>query len=277
LFALATGRGRQFVRDWLPLTGVAALFVVLRQVAAGSPFPHRGADVAALEAALFGGVTPTAALQRLRADGNWSAIDAVATLVHGSYFFAFVVVGLWLWLRRRALFSAYSAALGLTFALGLVGYFALPTEPPWLVGRLTPAPHASRVIVETTRGAPVASAIVEAGRRWQTDPDALGDPNPAAAMPSVHVAITAALGLFLFRVHPLAGAGGIFYVVAMGAALVYLGEHFVLDEIVGLACAACALELTRRLALLRSALGSSPAFSGGAARGSRRRLSARVG
>jgi len=245
LGALATGRGRQFVRDWLPLVAAAALFVMLRQFATASPLPHRGLEVAALEAALFGGATPTEALQRLRAASDWSLLDRAAALVHGSYFFAFVVVGLWLWLRRRDLFARYSVTLALTFALSLVGYFAVPTEPPWLVARQPDAPQAARIIVDTTRGAPVASAVIETGRRWQSDPEALGDPNPAAAMPSVHVAITAALGLFLFRVNRLAGVAGIFYVVAMAAALLYLGEHFVLDEIAGLACAMCALRAFR--------------------------------
>jgi membrane-associated phospholipid phosphatase len=254
LFALAAGQGRQFARDWLPLSGAAALFVVVRQLAASSPFPHRGLEVASLEAALFGGLTPTEWLQRLRSQADWTALDSAATLVHGSYFFAFVVAGLWLWLRRREHFGAYSAAIALTFAAGLLGYYLVPTEPPWLAARLQAAPRAERVIVETTRGTPVASAVMELGRRWQSDPDALGDPNPAAAMPSVHVAITAVLGLFFFRVHLLAGAAGLVYLAAMAASLVYLGEHFVLDEVAGLLCAVGALAVASRLALLRRGL-----------------------
>jgi membrane-associated phospholipid phosphatase len=237
LFALATGRGRQFLLDWLPLTAAAALFVLLRQFAAGTPFPRQGTAVAALESALFGGSTPTAWLQGLvpDADGGWLAY--AATAVHASYFFAFVVVGLWLWLRARRLFRRYTLTLALTFALGLIGYVTLPTEPPWLLAREAGGPPARRVIVETTRGAPVASAVVEAGRAWQQDPDALGDPNPAAAMPSVHTAVTMALALFLFRLHPAAGAAGLLYGAAMGFSLVYLGEHFVLDVLAGALCA----------------------------------------
>ena len=242
LFALAAGRARQFLVDWLPLTGAAALFVVLRQLAAASPFPRQGALVAALEAQLFGGETPTAALQALRVAGGATRLaDALATTVHASYFFAFVVVGGWLWLRARRHFAPYSAALALTFALGLAGYVLLPTEPPWLLAREPGAPPAERVIVETTRGALVASAVVEAGRTWQPDPDALGDPNPAAAMPSVHTAITAALALFLFRVSRWAGLVGLLYTTVMGLSLVYLGEHFVLDVVAGVACAALAV------------------------------------
>ncbi len=248
LFALATGRGRQFLWDWLPLTAAAAAFVVLRQVAAGSPFPRRGLAVAEMELRLFDGELPSAWLQQtLRGGGGLDALDYAATAVHASYFVGFVAVGVWLWLRAHRLFRPYVLTLALTFALGLAGYVALPTEPPWLVARDLGGPPTRRIIVDTTRGAPVAAAVAELGRPWQGDPDALGDPNPAAAMPSVHTAITAALGLFLFRVGPVAGAAGVAYTLAMGAALVYLGEHFVLDVVAGVACAALAVWLARVL------------------------------
>jgi membrane-associated phospholipid phosphatase len=267
LVALAAGRGRRFVWDWLPLVAAAAAFVVLRQFAAESPFPRRGLAVAALEQALFGGTLPSTWMQQtLRGAGSGPAValDYAATAVHASYFFGFVAVGGWLWLRAHHLFRHYVRTLALTFALGLAGYVALPTEPPWLVARDLGGPPAQRIIVETTKGAPVASAVVEAGRAWQHDPDALGDPNPAAAMPSVHTAVTAAVGLFLFRIGRLAGASGVLYTLAMGLALVYLGEHFVLDVLAGIACAALAVWLGGR-AMRRPGLrtGSVPAPAAG--------------
>jgi len=247
LFALATGRGRQFLRDWLPLMAAAAIFVALRQVAAGSPFPHQGRAVAVLEAALFGGTTPTAWLQLHVPAGTRAWLDGLATWIHASYFFGFVLVGLWLWLHKRPLFRTYTATVALTFALGLAGYVTLPTEPPWLLARQPGLPPAQRIIVETTRGARLALVVMEAGRAWQSDPDALGDPNPAAAMPSVHTAITAALGFSLFGISRSAGVAGLLYTIAMGFSLVYLGEHFVLDVLAGVACAALATWGARRL------------------------------
>jgi len=248
LFALATGRGRQFLWDWLPLTAAAALFVALRQLAAGSPFPHQGRAVAALEATIFGGTTPTAWLQLHVPTGSRALVDGLATWIHASYFFGFVLVGLWVWLRARPHFRTYTATLACTFALGLAGYVALPTEPPWLMARESGFPPAQRIIVETMRGARLTSVVVEAGRAWQSDPDALGDPNPAAAMPSVHTAVTAALGFSMFAISPSAGVAGLLYTAAMGLSLVYLGEHFVLDVLAGVVCAALATWGARRLA-----------------------------
>ncbi|HEU5314502.1 MAG TPA: phosphatase PAP2 family protein [Chloroflexota bacterium] len=241
LGALAVGRGRRFVADWLPLIAAAAVFVTLRQVAALSPLPHQGPAVARLESALFGGTLPSEAVQSLRAQPVAATLlDAVATAIHASYFLGFVAVGLAVWVTARAHFRAYARAIALTFALGLGGYVVFPTEPPWLVAREAGGPAVERVIVGTTRGAPVAATMIELGRRWQPDPDALGDPNPSAAMPSVHTAITAALALFLFRLRRAAGVAGLVYTAAMGLSLVYLGEHFVLDVLAGIACAAAA-------------------------------------
>jgi membrane-associated phospholipid phosphatase len=248
LLALLTGRGRLFLRDWLPLIAAAALFVALRQLAVHSPLPHQGLAVARLDTLFAAGSTPTAWLQeRLYRPGVAGPLEYLATAVHASYFFGFVVVGLGIWLFRRRRFGHFRIVLAATFALGLVGYVLLPTEPPWLVARQAAAPPAHRVIAETARGTKLTAGIVAAGRAWQQDPEALGDPNPAAAMPSVHTAVTASLAIVLARLHPALGLLGALYLLAMGASLVYLGEHFVLDVLAGGLCSLVACWIAARL------------------------------
>jgi membrane-associated phospholipid phosphatase len=252
LLALFTGRARLFVRDWLPLVATASLFVLLRQLAALSPLPHQGAGVARLEGALFGGTLPTTFLQeRFSSPGAPGFLDNAAAAVHASYFFGFVVVGLGVWLWRRERFAAYTRVLACTFALGLAGYVLLPTEPPWLGAREGYAPPARRVIVQTAQETRLTTELVAAGQAWQGDPDALGDPNPAAAMPSVHTAVTASLALYLASLHPALGLAGLVYLLTMGGALVYLGEHYVLDVVAGVLCAVLATGIAGRLGRLR--------------------------
>ncbi len=76
--------------------------------------------------------------------------------------------------------------------------------------------------------------------------------NPLAAMPSLHFATSVMAALLLAEVGPVAGALGFAYTATLGFALVYLGEHYVVDLLAGAA-------LTRR---------GAPA---GAARGTGRR------
>src|SRR5439155_7863760 len=100
--------------------------------------------------------------------------------------------------------------------------------------------------------------MVATGRAWQSDPDALGDPNPSAAMPSVHTAVTAVLALSLWRWRRAFGLAGAAYTAAMGFSLVYLGEHYVVDVLAGLLCAGAASWLVVRRPAGRSPAGCSP-------------------
>jgi len=59
--------------------------------------------------------------------------------------------------------------------------------------------------------------------------------NPLAAMPSLHFATSVMAALLLAEVGPLAGALGFGYAATLGFALVYLGEHYVVDLLGGVA------------------------------------------
>ena len=64
--------------------------------------------------------------------------------------------------------------------------------------------------------------------------------NPVAAMPSVHMAATVVVALSLWRLwRPLAVLGAI-YAVVMGFALIYFGEHYVIDVLAGVLLAVAA-------------------------------------
>jgi membrane-associated phospholipid phosphatase len=65
----------------------------------------------------------------------------------------------------------------------------------------------------------------------------LGDPNPVAAMPSLHEAITFIVFLFLTRFGWKWGLVGFAYAVAMAFSLAYTGEHYIIDTLVGAAIA----------------------------------------
>jgi membrane-associated phospholipid phosphatase len=73
---------------------------------------------------------------------------------------------------------------------------------------------------------------------WSHLYDVLGG-NPLAAMPSLHFA-TSLMGAHLLReAGPLPGTIGWTYAIALGFALVYLGEHYVVDLLAGTALTEC--------------------------------------
>lgn len=145
------------------------------------------------------------------------------------------VVAIALWWKRRAVFIQYSRATAFAFGLGLVGFLVLPTAPPWL----SDPESVTRVTVQALT--PGAST----GR----NPELGFEPNQVAALPSVHV-VAAVLVYLVLR----AGSGrwwilGAAYAVTMSLAVVYLGEHFLLDAVLGWIVALAGWRLARWWAL----------------------------
>jgi PAP2 superfamily len=138
----------------------------------------------------------------------------------------------YLLLRRRELFAGGAAQMYAVFDLGLIGYWALPTAPPWYAaqaGALGPATPTMRRMMREH-----GEAFWK--RAWTPLYDALAG-NPLAAMPSLHFATSVMAAHVLGDAGPVQGALAWTYAVTLGFALVYLGEHYVVDLLAGLALA----------------------------------------
>jgi membrane-associated phospholipid phosphatase len=119
------------------------------------------------------------------------------------------------------------------FDIGAVFYWLVPTAPPWWA-----AAHGHHEEGEAIR---VRRMMIEYGTqfwgtRWEALYDVLGG-NPLAAMPSLHFATSLMAAHLLAEVSPVSGAVAWSYTAMLGLALVYLGEHYVIDLIAGAALA----------------------------------------
>ena len=72
--------------------------------------------------------------------------------------------------------------------------------------------------------------------------------NPLAAMPSLHLATSLMAALLLAEVGPVEGALGYGYLITLAFALVYLGEHYVVDLLGGAALTLAVRRLGARAA-----------------------------
>ena len=182
------------------------------------------------------GRLPTSRLQAALADGDEvRAHDYLLSWVHWTWFAAPHGALVYVLLRHPRRFPRSACLMAATFDLGLVVYWALPTAPPWWA--------ADRGRVE-----PVRRIMVETGQRfwrrlWWPLYDGL-EGNPFAAMPSLHFGTSVMAAYVLSDVGRAAGALGWVYALTLGFGLVYLGEHYVLDLLAGLALA----EAVRRAA-----------------------------
>jgi membrane-associated phospholipid phosphatase len=223
----------QVVLDWLPFTLVLMVYDVSRGLANAISMPLHEQDIASAESWLFGGHIPTVWMQDhfyTPTSVHW--YDAAATLVYTTHFLATPILAAVLWLRNRTMWLAYiTRVIALAFA-GLVTYVLFPEAPPWLAAR-------DGLIDPVARLSARGWIWLHAGNVHRVLENAQRDgSNPVAAMPSLHVAFATLVALCIAsriagRLRYLLAL----YPIAMGLVLVYTGEHYVLDLVVGVAYA----------------------------------------
>lgn len=260
--------------DWLPFTAALVAYDYSRGVATLIDLPLHMSDVASVDRDVFG-VVPTVWLQdHLLDPGVPHWYDAVATLVYTTHFLATPVVAVVLWLRSRVVWLAFITRVIVLAVAGVVTYVLFPAAPPWYAAQEGVIPPVLRA---TSRGW-LWLHVNKAGNLLQEGQVAS---NPVAAMPSLHTAYSTVIALFVLT---LLGRSArpwvrrvrwavLLYPVLMGAALVYLGEHYVVDLVAGvvyaLAVHAAVGWWERRRARRRDAgPGGSGDGSGTGARGS---------
>jgi len=182
------------------------------------------------------GSLPSLRLQRVLArtgpEGpEWRTLDRVLVWAHWIWFavphgsLAYVLA------RSPERFPRAAVMTYAVFDLGATVYWMVPTAPPWWAGGAEE---------RSSGGHPeVRRMMVEYGEHfwgdgWGSLYSVLGG-NPLAAMPSLHFATSLMAALLLAEVGPLEGAVGFGYAATLGFALVYLGEHYVLDLAAGAA------------------------------------------
>ncbi|HEX6025902.1 MAG TPA: phosphatase PAP2 family protein [Solirubrobacter sp.] len=181
-----------------------------------------------------GGTTPTLRLQRaFGSPGRFARWEKLLVWSHWVWFaFPHGTVAYML-LRHRDRFPRAAAQIYATFDVGVIGYWAIPTAPPWYAAR--------QGLMEDGRTPELRRMMVEYGEQfwksgWAPLYGVLGG-NPLAAMPSLHFATSVTAAHVLAETGPVAGALGWAYALTLGLALVYLGEHYVVDLAAGLALA----------------------------------------
>lgn len=220
-----------FARDWLPVVLLLAGYNLSRGFADNGATPH-ALELIAADRWMFGwalgGQVPTVWLQRHFYDPvavHWW--DAVASWVYFSHFMVALAAAVVLWLRERARWAAFMRRWAFLCATGLVTYFLYPAAPPWWAAEHGLLEDVARI---STRGWKAfgmhgAGNLLNAGQIAS---------NPVAAMPSLHTAFALFVVVFFLattrrRWWPLL----LCYPLAMTLTLVYAGEHYVIDVLVG--------------------------------------------
>lgn len=181
---------------------------------------------------LGGGRLPNWRLQRaLGSEDRVSGLDRFLTFAHWAWFIEPHASLLFILVRDNPRFARAARQMAAAYDLGCAGYHAVPTAPPWW------ASENGYTGDEEVRRTMVQVGEQTWGDAWPALYNSLGG-NPWAAMPSLHFGASVLAAILLGESSRAAGMVGWAYAGVLGFALVYLGEHYVVDLLAGLAVVA---------------------------------------
>jgi|tagenome__1003787_1003787.scaffolds.fasta_scaffold20679983_2 membrane-associated phospholipid phosphatase len=230
LLAVSLADPKRWVRgvvvDWLPLMIVLLCYDLSRPVqewlgTGPHVFPQLDAD-----RWLFGAL-PTATLQHSLYDpgvAHW--YDYATFFVYLSHFFVTLGVLAVLWKVSYPRFREYRTLVVALATAGFVTYVLFPAAPPWLAAweqHIAPVPRTLGSMWGAVGIEPAHALFENRGEFY----------NQQAAIPSLHAAYPMLLLLFFWGAGRWARIGLGAYALAMGFTLVYTGEHYVTDIVVG--------------------------------------------
>jgi membrane-associated phospholipid phosphatase len=239
----------RLIRNWAPLISILFLYDFLRGYADGLLFHARETPQIRLEEALFGKPIPTVWLQAHLWHGGdhmrwW---DYASYVVYVSHFVATPLILALLWTFAHDRFARYAEMVCVLAITGFATYVLYPAVPPWLAAEHGVIGPTTRTVGVVWRHIPIAhfSSLFENGQHYA---------NNVAAMPSLHAgyALLATLVLWPLVSRPVRVLLAL-YPLAMTFALVYSGEHYVVDCIAGWAYAFFAYGIVTAVAERRAA------------------------
>ncbi len=253
---------RYELRTWLFYVVALYFFTQLRDAADETSIKASTGYVLDWELWMFGGDTPSAWLQARAggAQGDPGALAFFSAFVHWSWFIFPHAVVVATFFFARAMFFRVAVIMAGTYFFAVALYYLVPTVPPWMAveqGALT----GIRRIMEDVGPQLVGQSV------WDSVFGVFADPNPRAAIPSLHFAASfTALIVAVFLRAPRLFAFALLYCIVLTFALMYLGEHYFADILAGGAAALASVFI------VETALGNGPGV--GIARWVRTRVAA---
>lgn len=153
--------------------------------------------------------------------------EALVALIYVSHFVVpWAIIGT-LYIRNHDLWRKFARRIILISIGALITYITLPAAPPWFAAREGIGQEVFRI---STRGweilgLPIAGQIISLGQ---------GVVNQVAAIPSLHAGMAFLISIFFWNRSSLKMKIFLtFYVSGMVFALVYGGEHYIFDALLG--------------------------------------------
>jgi membrane-associated phospholipid phosphatase len=243
--AVLSGRLLGFLRDWVPFIAIFLGWEAMRGIVSKDGIAPQVASMVTAEKTLFAGHDPTYVLQQTISGQLRNDLALAATIVYFCHFVVPLLVGLVLWLKDRTQYLRFVIALlGMCF-VSFVFFMLVPTAPPWYAAKHGYLPG-------------VTDLISHALPSYISPYYHLLNPNPTAALPSLHAAFPFLGWLALRTCYPRGSWILLGWSFLVFFSVVFLGEHWVIDIIAGVLLASASwwvliAWVVPRLSLLRAA------------------------
>ena len=229
IYAAYSKRSKRFVKDWLPfLTIFVSYQAMYGLVGAVAGIVHVSEPITA-ELQLFGSI-PTVMLQNLY---RMPVLDYIGAFFYSIHFFAPTIFAFLLWKTSAKDYYKYTVGMAILTYSALITFLVFPVAPPWYgVNDVT------RILfdVDKSLGIPVYRTIYD-----------FIQPNQFAAFPSLHSALPWLISLFALRIGKLKALPILVFPFGVWFSAVYLGEHYIVDVLGGIAYATVAFILAEKL------------------------------
>jgi hypothetical protein len=241
-FALYTNRGGRFLRDWMPvLLGLLAYGTTISAVPALDLGVHYTPQIDA-DRILGLGTLPTEWLQAHLYNGGTGPLELFSLSMYLSHFFATLFLGFLLWAvwNRRGFADLFFGILAVSI-LADITFLLAPTAPPWLAAEQGFIAPLHPIIKDG-----LADVHLTALAAYKGDASSY---NVVAAVPSLHVAWPV-MCMLVIRKHRLPRwlmVAQTLLTLGVVFAIVYTGEHYLIDAIVGAVYALVAWWVLQRI------------------------------
>lgn len=225
LIVLFLGRSKQFIMDWSVPVVLLLSYDYLRGLVPKLTQSVNIYQMINFDKFFFGSL-PTNTLQAsLYTRGTIAWYDWIGTILYMSHFIAPMLFGFIFWIKDRKIFRNYFLALLLVSYGAFFTYIIFPAMPPWMAAQQGIIPEVFKVMdqVFASFAKPVDLPSVY---------KFIGV-NLVAAVPSLHAAYPFLTLLFLIQKYRFKGLIILPYVLGIWFSIVYMGEHYVFDIVIG--------------------------------------------
>lgn len=232
---------RNMLRDWSVFAAMLFAYEYSRGLADQLGVPVQKTLVRNLDRIMFFGSDPSVWLQeRLNISSTLAWYEYPLAVTYMTHFILPMGTAVLLWWVSREQWVRYVRRLSILFFLAVTTYVVLPVAPPWMIAKEGLIGPIKRITARgwSEMGLHTVSKVFERGAAIS---------NPVAAMPSLHAACALLVVVFFWNkmriwMKPIA----LVLPAAMAFCLVYFGEHYVADIIIGFAYVWLACVLSTR-------------------------------